>query len=114
MFCRKCSRTGEKYEPQTLEAAFADGLNDGGFACHFGQRAGSYLFIYESDFPRGETALFEPIFQIFSTQRGGSGDGHSQRVLRKNHHSGGARNEAMTNKAHDVYCEPGGSIGGRD
>ncbi len=39
VLCRKCRRTSKKDEPQALETAFVDGLNDGGLSRHFGERA---------------------------------------------------------------------------
>jgi hypothetical protein len=63
---RKSRRTSEKHESQSLEGVFVDRLDYRRLSAHLCQTARSYFLVYKPDFTRGETALIEPLLQIFA------------------------------------------------
>jgi hypothetical protein len=74
----ECRRAGEKYEAGAFEARFVNRLHDDGLAGNFGKGASGQFFIEQADFAHGETALVDPLPQIFTAKRRGSGDGYPQ------------------------------------
>ena len=74
----ECGRAGEKYEAGAFETRFVNRLHDDGFSGNFGKGASSQFFIEKADFAHRETALVDPLPQIFAAKRRGSGDGYAQ------------------------------------
>ena len=65
-----------KRVPSKLD--FVNRLHDDRLSGNFGKGAGSQFFVEKADFAHGETALVDPLPQIFTAKRRGSGDGYAQ------------------------------------